>query len=131
MRGRGATRVWMMAHAARLARPGTLGFTGCAEHVAQKIRPFAPARAVYNGVPLGTYRFRAAVPDDAPLVFLGRVERIKGAHTALDVAERAGRRLVIAGTVSDEAYFEAEVRPRLGPRAEYVGPVDDAQKELG
>ena len=115
--------------AARLARPGTLAFTGCAEHVAAKIRPFAPAHAVFNGVPLGTYRFRASVPDDAPLAFLGRVEWIKGAHTAIDVAERAGRRLVIAGTVSDGAYFEAEVRPRLGPRVEYVGPVDDAQKD--
>ncbi|WP_420457539.1 glycosyltransferase family 4 protein [Rubrivirga sp.] len=114
--------------AARLARRGTLAFTGCAEHIAAQMRPVAPSYAVFNGVPLDTYTFRDRVEDDAPLVFLGRVERIKGAHTAIDVAEKSGRRLVIAGNVSDDAYFDAEVRPRLSDRIEYVGPVDDVQK---
>ncbi len=114
--------------ATQLSRRGTLAFTGCAEHIAAKMRPVAPSYAVFNGVPLDTYTFRDHVEDDAPLVFLGRVERIKGAHTAIDVAQASGRRLVIAGNVSDDAYFEAEVRPRLSDRIEYVGPVDDVQK---
>ena len=114
--------------AARLAKDGTLAFTGCSEHIAAEMRPFAPSVAVFNGVPLSTYTFQPRVEEDAPLVFLGRVERIKGAHTAVAVAQRAGRRLVIAGNVSDEAYFEAEVQPHLSDRVEYVGPVDDAQK---
>ena len=74
--------------AARLARPGTLAFTGCSEHIAAEMRPVAPSYAVFNGVPLATYTFRERVGDDAPLVFLGRVERIKGAHTAIEVARR-------------------------------------------
>ena len=115
--------------AATLARGGTLAFTGCSEHIAATMRPVAPSYAVFNGVPLDTYTFRDHVEPDAPLVFLGRVERIKGAHTAIDVAEASGRRLVIAGNVSDDAYFEAEVRPRLSDRIEYVGPVDDVQKD--
>ena len=114
--------------AAWLARPGTMAFTGCSEHIAAKMRSVAPSYAVFNGVPLGTYTFRDRVGEDAPLVFLGRVERIKGAHTAIAVAQRSGRRLVVAGNVSDDAYFEAEVRPHLSDRVEYVGPVDDAQK---
>ncbi len=114
--------------AVRLARRGTLSFTGCAEHIAAMMRPLAPSAAVFNGVPMDTYAFQPAVEADAPLVFLGRVERIKGAHTAIDVAEASGRRLVIAGNVSDEAYFEAHVRPRLTERITYVGPVDDVQK---
>ncbi len=116
--------------AARLARRGTLSFTGCAEHIAAMMRPFAPSAAVFNGVPMDTYAFEAAVADDAPLVFLGRVERIKGAHAAIAVAQAAGRRLVIAGNVPPEAqgYFDAEVAPHLGEAVTYVGPVDDAQK---
>ena len=114
--------------AARLARRGTLSVTGCAEHIAAMMRPIVPSVAIFNGVPMDTYDFQPAVEDDAPLVFLGRVERIKGTHTAIDVAEAAGRRLVIAGNVSDDAYFEAEIRPRLSDRVTYVGPVDDAQK---
>ena len=92
------------------------------------MRPIAPSYAVFNGVPLGTYTFRDRVEDDAPLAFLGRIERIKGTHTAIQIAQRSGRRLVIAGNISDNVYFEAEVRPHLSDRIEYVGPVDDAQK---
>ena len=114
--------------AASLARGGTLAFTGCSEHIAATMRPIAPSYAVFNGVPLDTYTFRPSVEDDAPLVFLGRVERIKGAHTAVDVAEASGRRLVIAGNVSDQAYFDREVQPRLSDRITYVGPVDDVRK---
>ena len=114
--------------AMRIAREGSMAFTGCSEHIATLIRPIAPSYAVFNGVPLATYTFRERVGDDAPLVFLGRVERIKGAHTAIEIAIRSGRRLVIAGNVSDEAYFDAEVRPQLSDRIIYVGPVDDAQK---
>ena len=84
---------------------------------------------MFNGVPLATYTLRDRVEDDAPLVFLGRIERIKGTHTAIEVAQQSGRRLVIAGNVSDEAYFEAEVRPHLSDCIEYIGPVDDAQKD--
>ncbi len=115
-----------------LARRGTLSFTGCAEHIAAMMRPFAPSVAVFNGVPMATYGFQPAVEDDAPLVFLGRIERIKGAHTAIAVARAAGRRLVIAGNVPPEAqgYFDTEVQPHLSDWITYVGPVDDVQKNI-
>jgi glycosyltransferase involved in cell wall biosynthesis len=86
-----------------------------------------------NGVPVSRYLFRATVPDDAPLVFLGRVERIKGAHTAIEVARRTGRRLLIAGNRAtsgpESAYFEQEIAPACdGTTIRYLGPVTDAQK---
>jgi glycosyltransferase involved in cell wall biosynthesis len=88
-------------------------------------------RVVFNGVPLDTYRFSADPGDDPPLVFLGRLEEIKGPHLAIDVALRSERRLVLAGNVPPEhrPWFEREVEPRVdGRRITYVGPVDDAQK---
>jgi glycosyltransferase involved in cell wall biosynthesis len=77
--------------------------------------------------------FRAAVPADAPLVFLSRVEPIKGAHLAIDVARQVGRRLVIAGNHGEEGeigrYWREQIVPHLGRDAvEYIGPVDDRQK---
>lgn len=125
--------IGQIAKAVRIARGGTLTFTGCAEHIAAKIRPVAPSEAVFNGVPLKTYTFQPKVEDDAPLVFLGRIEPIKGTRLAIEVAKRTGRRLVIAGNVSDEGggekYFEEEVAPHLdGDRIQYVGPVNDEQK---
>src|SRR5262249_24404718 len=78
------------------------------------------------------YRFRAKVRDDAPLVFLSRVERVKGAHTAIAVARGTGRRLIIAGNHAETGrefdYWTREIAPQLGGRVEYVGPVDDAHK---
>src|SRR5262249_17073756 len=60
-----------------------------------------------------------------------RVEAIKGPHHAIEAARLAGRRLVIAGNVSDEhrPWFEATIAPHIdGDRVRYQGPVDDAQK---
>jgi glycosyltransferase involved in cell wall biosynthesis len=88
---------------------------------------------VPNGVPTETYVFQWEVADDAPLVFLGRVEEIKGPHLAIEIAHRTGRRLVIAGNVPDEhrSWFEHHVLPFIdGDRVRYVGPVNDAQKNL-
>lgn len=88
---------------------------------------------VYNGVSEERYVPRRTPPADAPLIFLGRIERIKGTHIAIEVARQSGRRLTIAGNVSPgvehQQYFDDEIAPHLdGDRIRYVGPVDDVQK---
>lgn len=91
-------------------------------------------RVIYNCASPDQYQFQAAVdPSSAPLVFLGRLDRCKGAHSAITVAERLNRALIIAGNVStlphERDYFEREVQPRIdGARVRYIGPVDDGQK---
>ena len=75
-----------------------------------------------------------AVAVDAPLVFLSRVESIKGAHWAIEIARRSGRRLVIAGNHAafgtQGVYWTGQIEPWIGRDGiEYVGPVDDVQKE--
>jgi len=86
-------------------------------------------RTVFNCVDPSTYAAVTHVPADAPLAFLGRIERIKGTHTAIHIAKAAGRSLVIAGNVADQAYFDAEVAPHIDGRlVRYVGEVDDAAK---
>src|SRR5207244_4389068 len=81
----------------RLAQ-GSLTFTGCSEYCVST-GSSAGGRwvAIPNGVRTANYAFAPTVSNDAPLVFLGRVERIKGAHTAIAVARQTGRRLIIAG----------------------------------
>lgn len=87
---------------------------------------------IFNGVDLTNYTAVPRVADDAPLVFLGRLERIKGVHHAIAIARGAGRRLVIAGnrvdSVDGRDYFAREIEPRLGADAQYIGPVDDRAK---
>jgi glycosyltransferase involved in cell wall biosynthesis len=92
---------------------------------------------VYNCAVPSRYRFAGGTdPAAAPLVFLGRLDRIKGVHHAMTVAERLGRRLIIAGNISplahEQAYFEREIKPRIDGRlVNYIGPVgDDAKQTL-
>ena len=82
---------------------------------------------------IATYTPRDSVLPDAPLVFLGRLDPIKGAHDAIAIARGACRRLVIAGNRlsdgPDAGYFDARIAPHLdGVRVQYIGPVDDGQK---
>jgi glycosyltransferase involved in cell wall biosynthesis len=117
--------------AMRLSRGGSMLFTGCSDHITAEIQPHAPARTVYNGVPLDMYEYVPSVPEDAPLLFLGRIACIKGTHRAVEVARRTGRALIIAGNVPDDEidYFRREVRPHLdGEQMRHVGPVDDDEK---
>jgi glycosyltransferase involved in cell wall biosynthesis len=88
---------------------------------------------VYNGVALETYQCTARVEPDAPLVYLGRVEEIKGVHLAIEVAKKSRRRLIIAGNVPQAEhhlrYFAEQIQHHVdGKIVEYVGAVDNAQK---
>jgi len=89
---------------------------------------------IYNCAVPGRYPFVGDTdPATAPLVFLGRLDRCKGAHHAIAVAERLRRRLIVAGNVSplahEQEYFERELAPRIdGDLVTYIGPVDDARK---
>lgn len=111
-----------------------LKFTGCSEHIAAAGRG---SRGEWNAIPNfidpDRFSFVPKVPEDAPLVFLSRIERIKGTHTAIAIAMASKRRLIIAGNRVDslegKRYWQQEIGPLLEPgKIDYIGPVDDAQK---
>ncbi|WP_143149216.1 glycosyltransferase [Hyphomicrobium sp. CS1BSMeth3] len=110
---------------------GTLAFTAISEWMMRDVAGIGRWYVVPNGVPLDTYTFVPHVSERAPLVFLGRVEEIKGPHLAIEIARRAGCPLVIAGNIPDEhrAWAEAHVLAHVdGEAVRYIGSVDDAQK---
>ena len=120
--------------AARLAGD-SLRFTACGTHMWDHSGnpDRARWRTVVNGVELTRFPVTAAVAPDAPLVFLGRLDRIKGAHHAIAVARLAGRALVLAGPRADSGddatYFDHEIAPHVdGAHVRWIGAVDDAQK---
>jgi glycosyltransferase involved in cell wall biosynthesis len=121
-------RTTRLAH--RLSR-GTLAFTAISDWMIAPVRHIGPWHMVPNGVSLETYTFRPDVAADAPLVFLGRIEEIKGPHLAIEIARRTGHRLVIAGNIPPEKqeWAEAMVLPHVdGQQIIYIGAVDDVQK---
>jgi glycosyltransferase involved in cell wall biosynthesis len=118
--------------ASAIAR-NSLSFTGCSEYICgQGRRGGGEWAAIHNFVDTDYYDFQETVPIDAPLMFLSRIEADKGAHTAIAVAQRVGRKLLIAGNRLDvgpaNEYWKHKIQPNLGHGIEYVGPVNDEQK---
>lgn len=112
-----------------------LHYTAVSAAIADTGRPGGGEWSViYNCAVPSRYPFVAETdPRTAPLVFLGRLDRIKGAHHAIAVAQRLQRPLIIAGNISplrhEQDYFEREIEPQLDGRlVTYLGPVDDEQK---
>ncbi|MCF4967965.1 glycosyltransferase [Nostoc sp. CMAA1605] len=113
---------------------GSLTFTGCSDYICKIGRNAGGLwHTIHNCVELEKYTFQPKVAADAPLIFLSRVERIKGAHTAIAIAKKTGRSLIIAGnhSTTGEAgqYWQEEIVPHLGKDGiEYIGAVNDVQK---
>ncbi|MFF3439961.1 glycosyltransferase family 4 protein [Streptosporangium sp. NPDC002721] len=87
------------------------------------------AGVVHNAVDVTAFPFRERKEDWA--LWLGRFNEDKGAHLAIDAARAAGRRILLAGKLTEKIeydYFDEYVRPRLGPDAEYVGEAGTARK---
>lgn len=113
-----------------MSKTGTLAFTGCSNYITDRIKPFGPAITVYNAIDVNKYPPNYVVAEDAPLVFLGRIEPIKGTHLAIDIALKSGKKLIIAGNVppKEQAYFDCFIKPHLGDQVRYIGAVNDIQK---
>jgi glycosyltransferase involved in cell wall biosynthesis len=115
-----------------LAKKNSLVFTGCSNYISNQLKPFATSYTVYNGVPIDLFKFNETIQQDAPLVFLGRIEEIKGTHIAIELALKTNNKLVIAGNIPAECqtYFDEKVKPFLNEQIQYIGPVNDIQKNI-
>jgi glycosyltransferase involved in cell wall biosynthesis len=81
------------------------------------------AGVVYNGMDLAPPIFRA--DNDGYLLFLGRLDRAKGADVAVRLAAALDLPLIMAGRIEQErVFYESEVAPHLdGVKRRYVGEV--------
>jgi glycosyltransferase involved in cell wall biosynthesis len=90
--------------------------------------PYLPYVAtVYNGIRLEDFTFNPS-PDDY-LAFVGRIHPDKGVHLAIRVARQTGRRLIIAGIIQDDDYFEQRIKPHLDGSIEFIGPVGPPERD--
>ncbi len=82
---------------------------------------------IHHGIDMRAFTLRATVGDY--LLFFGRMHPDKGAREAIDVAERTGLPLVMAGVIQDREYFDTAIAPRIdGERVRYVGSVGPAER---
>jgi glycosyltransferase involved in cell wall biosynthesis len=111
------------AHKARLVAISDfqLGHAPAGVHVAD---------VVPNPIRVEDWPFRD--DKDDYLLWMGRMDPIKGAHRAIAAARAAGIRLVLAGPVQpgQEEYFRNEIEPHVDAnRILYVGEVGGARRK--
>ena len=116
------------------AKPNkNLIFTGCSNYLVSTGNVAGIWKTVYNAIDFSIYTLQSSVEDDAPLIFLSRLDKIKGCHNAIALAKKTGRKLIISGNIShvkeEQIYFETEVKPHVdGTQIQYVGPLNDEEK---
>jgi glycosyltransferase involved in cell wall biosynthesis len=118
--------------------------TGFYQRHGHKARLVAISRSQARSAPAGV-RISAVVPNpiaverwplrtekDDCVLWIGRMDPVKGAHSAIAAARLAGRTLVLAGPVQtgQEQYFAEQIEPYVDDRrVHYVGEVAGAAKQ--
>ncbi|MGK2867509.1 MAG: glycosyltransferase [Mycobacterium sp.] len=103
---------------------GSGHFVAVSDALRRQWTTLVKARLIHNGVDPEAF---PAGPGGEDLAWVGRLTPEKGADIAVDAAQRAGRRLRLAGPVSDPAWFDTVLRPLLGSTVEYVGTLRGAE----
>ena len=77
---------------------------------------------IHHGIDVAQFPFSDAKGEY--LLFFGRIHPHKGVYEAIQVAQHAGIKLVIAGIIQDQEYFATRVEPHInGTSVEYLGSV--------
>jgi glycosyltransferase involved in cell wall biosynthesis len=110
-----------------------LVFTACSNYCVSTGNVAGNWKTIYNAVDFSKYLLNEVVPQDAPLMFLGRMDKIKGLHTAIEVAMETGNRLWIGGNIPDTknnySYFKEVLEPKFdNKQIIYLGALNDKQK---
>lgn len=81
----------------------------------------------YNGVDTEKFPFNPSGGDY--LFWIGTVGRHKNTKAAILAAQQTGKKLVMAGKVRDEDYYEEEIKPLIdGEQIKYVGQISFDEK---
>jgi glycosyltransferase involved in cell wall biosynthesis len=82
---------------------------------------------VYNGINTAEFTFNET-PQDY-FLFFGRIHPEKGTLEAIDLTKRCGKKLVIAGLIQDQDYFNLKILPLIdNDRVVYAGNCDPQQR---
>jgi glycosyltransferase involved in cell wall biosynthesis len=84
-------------------------------------------KTVHHGIDLAQSYFPPQ-PDDN-ILFFGRMHPHKGAREAVEIAKASGKKLILAGIVQDQDYFDRYVAPHLNKdRITYIGSVGPVER---
>jgi glycosyltransferase involved in cell wall biosynthesis len=105
-------------------------FTSCAAHMHKGFENPERWHTMFNFTDTNYFIYNPDIKTEY-LLFLGRIEDIKGTKECIDVAIATKNKLIIAGNIQPghDEYFNTNIKPHFeNPLIEYVGPVNDEQK---
>ncbi|HZX59703.1 MAG TPA: glycosyltransferase family 4 protein [Mucilaginibacter sp.] len=74
---------------------------------------------VYNGIKTSDFTYNET-PGDY-LLYFGRIHPDKGTAEAIEIAVKSKKRLLIAGIIQDQAYFDEKINPLLNDEIIFIG----------
>lgn len=91
---------------------------------------FKKHTCIHNGIPVENFTFSDNSDGQKDyLLFIGYINKNKGADVAVRVARALNMKLILAGsTFGEEEFFEEHIKPFLDEKIVYVGTVDFEQK---
>jgi glycosyltransferase involved in cell wall biosynthesis len=108
-------------------------FTACSDNCAATGNVSGMWRTVYNCVDFSQYDFNGDINEASPLMFLGRLDKVKGLHTAITAALKTNNKLIIGGNIpttdDNYQYYKTQIEPLFdNEQIVYVGELNDEQK---
>jgi glycosyltransferase involved in cell wall biosynthesis len=104
----------------------------CISDAQKQTESMPKMRTIHHGIDVSLYRL--VEKKQRYLSFIGRIAPLKGTHLAIEVAQRTGIPLKIAGDIqpANRGYFEKKIRPEIdGQLVQYIGLADlHAKNEL-
>jgi len=82
---------------------------------------------VYHGINLEQFTFKKDIGEY--LLFFGRMHPDKGAKEAIEIANASGKKLIMAGIIQDQDYFDQEIFPHFSENIVYVGSVGPKERD--
>jgi len=84
-------------------------------------------KTIHHGIDIEQFDFQPA-PDDY-LLFFGRIHKDKGTREALNIARACSKKLILAGIIQDQAYYDQYVAPYIdNDKVVYIGSVGPAER---
>ena len=86
------------------------------------------AATIYNGIGIEEFKFNPKPKDH--FVWCARIDKYKGIENAIEIAERADIKLILAGRLdpTQKEYFEKNIKPHLGRQIKYIGEYPTEEK---
>lgn len=85
-------------------------------------------QTIYHGIDTAEFEYSLTAGDY--LLFLATMSKEKGVDQAIEIAKRTGKKMLMAGDIRSQEYFDNEVKPLIdGDQIKYLGEVDAKQKK--